>query len=459
MISIASMSETPPPPATPEPVELAANLPAIPSRYPFNKDFMQVSSYEQGTYLQLLWEKYLDVAHSLGSRVGPTPLNDHLLSVGNDLSLIKKVDSVTLNPLQLLAPVMFGNYAIGEYKRISESLESWFTESWVKKLVDTVSMITEISSKMFASGSFPISPIHNAVRKVAELHEEAQKESDSFFAFHQKLNKAIKSTLNIMQVPNEEVERAREVMMVGASLIHDLNNINTAVLGASELGNFFLKRGNNQEAMEKILETIGIFKYDYSESAANLALRLLSPRGRDYDVSVSLSSKVNLKLPSNMEFAYFRSIYELLLNSIKYRDPNKATKIASIRQFIRGNNFVTTIEDNGSGIENVESALNPGNRFHQHLAGGTGMGLASVSKLAQQHGWNFSIHSTPGIGTMATIEMGLKQLPMLSANPAGQMFNSGTFMHTSPRTSPLPFSASNFAITSSMAFVKTCWLH
>lgn len=68
------------------------------------------------------------------------------------------------------------------------------------------------------------------------------KRSLTAFAFHQKLNKAIKSTLNIMQVPNEEVERAREVMMVGASLIHDLNNINTAVLGASELGNFFLKR-------------------------------------------------------------------------------------------------------------------------------------------------------------------------------------------------------------------------
>lgn len=446
------------PPATPEPEDFTPNAPAIQRHYPFSQDFLQISSYEQQTHLQSLWRKYVDVMHSLGSRVSAAPLYDHFASVRHNPSLIKEVDDATFNPLQLLAPVMFGDDVIGGYERISEFLESWFTEYWVEKLVATVSLITNINSRMFVSGIFPISSTHEAIRSVSKLNEEAQKESDAFFAFHQKVDDAIRSTPDVMQVPDKDIERAREVMMAGASLIHDLNNINTIVLGASELANLSLMRGNDQEALEKILSMIGIFKYDDSESSANLAARLLSPRGRDYDVSIDSSSEFNLRLPGHMRFAYFRSIYELLLNSIKYRDPSKPTKTASINQFIRGDSFVTTIEDNGSGIEDVERALKPGTRFHQHLAAGTGMGLASVSGLAQQHGWNFSIQSTPGVGTKATIEMGLEQVFMSSSNPAGQMFNFGTLMRGSFGASPLPLPNSNFVISPSMALAKP-WLH
>ncbi len=92
------------PPATPEPEDLTPNAPAIQRHYPFSQDFMQISSYEQETHLQSLWKKYVDVMHSLGSRVSAAPLYDHFASVRHNPSLIKEVGDATFNPFNFSPP-------------------------------------------------------------------------------------------------------------------------------------------------------------------------------------------------------------------------------------------------------------------------------------------------------------------------------------------------------------------
>lgn len=64
-----------------------------------------------------------------------------------------------------------------------------------------------------------------------------------------------------------------------------------------------------------------------------------------------------------------------------------------------------TVSDDGRGMDaaSLENALRAGGRSPQ--SDGEGLGLAIIADLAERHGFDFSIESAPGEGTVATLEL------------------------------------------------------
>jgi PAS domain S-box-containing protein len=139
------------------------------------------------------------------------------------------------------------------------------------------------------------------------------------------------------------------------------------------------------------------------------------------DISSSLNhiittEKVNISTDfSKMDFlftlkSYLYSIfYNLICNSIKYRQPNAAPKI-SIRSSVEGNQVLLVFNDNGLGIDlsrNQQKVFGLYKRFHQHKDG-RGLGLFMVKTQVEALQGSVTIESEVNKGTTFTIALPLQ---------------------------------------------------
>jgi signal transduction histidine kinase len=62
------------------------------------------------------------------------------------------------------------------------------------------------------------------------------------------------------------------------------------------------------------------------------------------------------------------------------------------------------VSDNGAGIK-PEDQAKIFDLFYSTRKGGTGLGLAIVDRIARAHGGRVAVESTPGTGTVMTIEI------------------------------------------------------
>ncbi|MDB5119834.1 MAG: domain S-box protein [Sphingobacteriales bacterium] len=108
--------------------------------------------------------------------------------------------------------------------------------------------------------------------------------------------------------------------------------------------------------------------------------------------------------------SYLYSIfYNLVSNSIKYRQPNKQLHI-QIRSLKEENKIVISFQDNGRGIDlkaKGEEVFGLYRRFHFDVEG-KGMGLYMVKSQVETLGGNISISSQPNEGTTFTIVLPAK---------------------------------------------------
>lgn len=105
-----------------------------------------------------------------------------------------------------------------------------------------------------------------------------------------------------------------------------------------------------------------------------------------------------------------RQVFQnLISNSIKYCDPSRRPKI-SIQHSMNSNKAVhhIQIEDNGLGFDPSQRDLIflPFKRLDtSQLIEGTGIGLATVKKIVDQHHGTISVDSTPGKGSVFTVSL------------------------------------------------------
>lgn len=92
-------------------------------------------------------------------------------------------------------------------------------------------------------------------------------------------------------------------------------------------------------------------------------------------------------------------VYNLVHNAIKYRDPDKPTKIEITTEKIEGY-VILCIKDNGPGIAEEDQAhiFGRSSRLREDIKG-TGMGLYIVKKMIETNGGRITLESTPGEGS------------------------------------------------------------
>jgi light-regulated signal transduction histidine kinase (bacteriophytochrome) len=95
-----------------------------------------------------------------------------------------------------------------------------------------------------------------------------------------------------------------------------------------------------------------------------------------------------------------RLFLNLLINSIKYRHPDRPPRIR-VSAEIQGSGWLISVEDNGIGIEPeyLEKVFGIFKRLHGRDNPGTGMGLAICRKIVTRHGGKIWVESTPGAGS------------------------------------------------------------
>ncbi len=87
-----------------------------------------------------------------------------------------------------------------------------------------------------------------------------------------------------------------------------------------------------------------------------------------------------------------QALVNVVKNSIEAVNPDGKIEISVS---LSDNKTKISVIDNGPGIEDVAAALKP---FHTTKAGGTGLGLATASKILADHGGELIIESSPGKG-------------------------------------------------------------
>ncbi|GGK38780.1 hypothetical protein GCM10010124_34490 [Pilimelia terevasa] len=110
----------------------------------------------------------------------------------------------------------------------------------------------------------------------------------------------------------------------------------------------------------------------------------------------------------------------LLSNAIKFTPEGGEVRVAAR---VRGSDVLLEVSDTGVGIAPAD-ADRIFTEFVQagaagQRAGGTGLGLALVRRIAHAHGGDITLRSTPGVGSVFTVQLPDARLPLAPPEPAG----------------------------------------
>ncbi|ABG57396.1 sensor histidine kinase [Cytophaga hutchinsonii] len=124
------------------------------------------------------------------------------------------------------------------------------------------------------------------------------------------------------------------------------------------------------------------------------------------------TSNANITLGLNVEtITYsrqaFKSIlYNLIINSIKYKSPDRKLNIEITSSFNRKTNKIeVSVKDNGLGIDlelHKEKLFKLFVRFHDHIDG-SGVGLYIINKIVEDKGGKIEVESTVNVGSIFKI--------------------------------------------------------
>lgn len=126
--------------------------------------------------------------------------------------------------------------------------------------------------------------------------------------------------------------------------------------------------------------------------------------GEQHHINVSVDDSL-LLIGSESEI--YSAASNLIANAINYT--NSGTRISVLWQLNENGLPQMSVEDNGVGIE-TQHLARLSERFYRvdkdrsRKTGGTGLGLAIVKHVAQRHGGQLLIDSTPGLGSQFHVE-------------------------------------------------------
>ena len=202
---------------------------------------------------------------------------------------------------------------------------------------------------------------------------------------------------------NEKVLSDKEKMNYFSSIIKEENLrmnrqvetiLKAALLDKQEV-NLMLKPTHVHEVIKDI--------------ADNFTLQLNDKKGKvemDFEATNDLIDADEVHFPN--------LINNLVDNSVKYSKENVPPEI-KISTLANGKNMTIRLEDNGIGMtkETVKRIFEKFYRAHTgnvHNVKGFGLGLSYVKTMVDAHGGHIKVDSTPGKGSIFTLELPLKKV-------------------------------------------------
>ena len=227
----------------------------------------------------------------------------------------------------------------------------------------------------------------------------------------------------MLAIAEERSRRDREWAVLGAGLAHETKNPLSAVRGiAQRLAGEIEDPGKAERAREIVdevdrtvarLNEFLQFSRPVEPRPEPVEIRpLFEEMGRLIEADLApKGGKLEIAAGAEAAMADRGMLRQILLNLLV----NSARAIGvggRIRLAARTAEEATLsleVEDDGVGIApgEVERVFEP---YFSRSPGGTGLGLAIVRRLAEGHGWNISLESTPGAGTRLRI-LGVRRAP------------------------------------------------
>ncbi|MGH6913706.1 MAG: ATP-binding protein, partial [Geminicoccales bacterium] len=168
------------------------------------------------------------------------------------------------------------------------------------------------------------------------------------------------------------------------SLINDILDLSKVEAGKLEL----------QETYVEVADTL------------DAAIRIVHERAKNARVTLAVEAKRSLPALRADERALKQMLLNLLSNAVKFTPEGGRVEVRAARD--RKGRLLISVTDTGIGIEakDIERVIAPFGQVVSAMTrkhAGTGLGLPLVKSLAELHGAEFILESTPGAGTSATI--------------------------------------------------------
>ena len=177
-----------------------------------------------------------------------------------------------------------------------------------------------------------------------------------------------------------------------SSLVQDLLIVTQAESGEMELK---IRKFNMRELIQEVLDTL---EHKFTKKSRDITCEIVAD---GLDEVMVLADRERIQ----------QVLINLVDNAIKYGDPQGKV---SIRMEIENDKLITSVEDEGPGIE-PEHHDKVFRRFYRvdksrsREKGGTGLGLAICKHLLKMHGEHIQVKSTLGEGTTFLFSLKLDQ--------------------------------------------------
>jgi|GEM_PF-6595004 len=129
-------------------------------------------------------------------------------------------------------------------------------------------------------------------------------------------------------------------------------------------------------------------------------------QGLAWAENISINKSIDVQPFQGYETRLYEILENIVSNSYKYCDPDKAHKNVTITAHDEPGAVIVTIEDNGLGIpeDNHEEVFTMFKRFHPERAQGSGLGMALVKKHLDKMGGEITFTSAES-GTCFTLRI------------------------------------------------------
>jgi len=219
-----------------------------------------------------------------------------------------------------------------------------------------------------------------------------------------------------LKTPVTAIKGAAETLLGGASETpHERNRFTAIVLQQADRLGEIIEDLLSLSHIEQEVETGGIpLQWNHLRPTLENAIETCDLEARKKDIRINLfcSHELQAKInPNLME----QAIVNLLTNAVKYSEPSQKIVLDAS---VLNNRIMIKVQDWGCGIS-PEHLPRLFERFYRidkarsRKLGGTGLGLSIVKHIAQAHGGEVKVHSTPGEGSVFTliIPLGRKTRP------------------------------------------------